>query len=261
LNKQIKLFLACTAIFAVILSLQCSTKLNLPPYSEFSTLRQQAVSTLVMEVYGGYSATASKRTVRASYNLLLDPGKSGYLEILDPSKQLLNSVSLTKEVLTVYWAKNGTYIQEPATPENLNAVIGLPLLPDDLLLLLAGSGLNFSEWQAGDVLNDGWQITRGNFNGRLSLKEHISKIRIQGPSTPALDITYDDYAETDNRLLPHKMRFEVPDRKLALELRSEKLLFRDEPSKPELFAVQLPKSAQKIPLKEIYRGKPLLLED
>ena len=86
-----------------------------------------------MEVYGGYSATASKKTIRASYNLLLDPGKSGYLEILDPSKQLLNSVALTTETLTVFWPKNGTYIQESATPENLNAVMGLPILPDDLL--------------------------------------------------------------------------------------------------------------------------------
>ena len=128
--------------------MQCSTKVNLPTYPEFTTLRQQAVSTLVMEVYGQYSATASKKTIRASYNLLLDPGESGYLEILDPSKQLLNTFHLPKKRLTVYWPKTGTYVQEPATPENLNAVIGLPLLPDDLLLLLAGSGLNFSEWQA-----------------------------------------------------------------------------------------------------------------
>ena len=71
-----------------------------------------------MEVYGRYSAASSGRTVRANYNLLIDPGKSGYLEILDPSKQLLNSVSLTRDTLTVLWAKR-TYIQEPATPENL----------------------------------------------------------------------------------------------------------------------------------------------
>ncbi len=214
-----------------------------------------------MEVYGQYSATASKKTIRASYNLLLAPGESGYLEILDPSKQLLNTVSLTKESLTVYWPKTGTYVQEPATPENLNAVVGLPLLPDDLLLLLAGSGLNFSEWQAVNIEKDGWQIARGNFNGKLSLREHISRIVLQGASTPELNIIYEDYAEIDNRLLPRKMRFEVPDRKLILELRSEKVLFRDEPSKPELFAVQLPPSAHKVSLKEIYRGKPLLLEN
>ena len=258
MNKQIKLSLA---IFAVILHFQCSSKVKLPEYPEFAAARQQAVSTLVMEVYGGYSATASKKTIRASYNLLLDPGKSGYLEILDPSKQLLNSVSLTEEILTVYWAKSGTYVQEPATPENLNAVVGLPLLPDDLLLLLAGSGLNFSEWQAVNIEKDGWQIARGNFSGKLSMREHISRIRLQGASTPELNIVYEDYAETDNRLLPRKMRFEVPDRKLTLELRSEKVLFRDEPSKPELFKVQLPSSAQKVSLKEIYRGKPLLLEN
>ena len=214
-----------------------------------------------MEIYGRYSAIGSRKTLRASYNLLLDPGKAGYLEILDPSKQLLNSVSLTTETLTVYWPKNGTYVQESATPENLNAVIGLPILPDDLLLLLAGIGLNFSEWKAERDLKDGWEIARGNFTGRLILKESISAIKIQSSSTPALNIVYEDYEEIDNRLLPRKMRFELSGQKLALELRSEKVLFRDEPSKPELFAVQLPASAQKIPLKEIYRGKPLLLED
>ncbi|HSE43486.1 MAG TPA: DUF4292 domain-containing protein, partial [Acidobacteriota bacterium] len=222
---------------------------------------QQAVPTLVMEMYGSYSATASKRTLRASYNLLLDPGKAGYLEILDPSKQLLNSVALNRDQITVYWAKNGTYIQEPATAENLNAVVGLALIPDDLLLLLAGSGLNFSEWQAVNVEKDGWKIGRENFTGRLSLKNNISKIQIQSSSTPALNIIYEDYEEIDTRLLPRKMRFEVPERRLALQLRSEKVLFRDEPSKPELFKVQLPSTAQKVTLKEIYRGKPLLLED
>jgi hypothetical protein len=258
LHNKIKISALLLILFDLI---YCSPKAKIPPYSEFTAIRQQSVPTLVMEVYGQYSASASQKTLRASYNLLLDPGKSGYLEILDPSKQLLNSVSLNSEKLTVFWPKNGTYVQESATPENLNAVIGLPILPDDLLLILAGVGLNFSEWQVSSEQKDGWEIARGNFGGKLILRNDISRIELKGSSTPPLNIVYDDYEEIDNRLLPRKMRFELPSRKIALQLRSEKVLFRDEPSKPELFAVQLPPSAQKISLKEIYRGKPLLLED
>ena len=198
--------------------------------------------------------------MRANYNLLIDPGKSGYLEILDPSKQLLNSVSLTQDTLTVLWAKEGTYIQEPATPENLNAAIGIPLLSDDLLLILSGVGLNFSEWNAVRAEKDGWDLARGDFTARLNLKENISKVQIKSQNGRPLTIFYDDFREADTRLLPFETRFELDGSKQSLELKTDKYLFRDEPATSKLFSVQLPSNAQKLSLKEIYHGKPLLLD-
>jgi hypothetical protein len=249
-----------SALLFSTLANQCAKRTALPEYAEFASLRKQAVSTLVMEVYGRYSAASSKRSIRANYNLLIDPEKSGYLEILDPSKQLLNSVSLTKDTLTVLWAKEGTYIQEPATPENLNATIGIPLLSDDLLLILSGAGLNFSEWKAVQTQKDGWDLARGDFTARLNLKENISKVQIKSPNAKPLTILYDDFRETDTRLLPYETKFELDGRNQSLDLKADKYLFRDEPSTEKLFSVQLPPNAQKLSLKEIYHGKPLLLD-
>jgi len=249
-----------SAVLLSSLSWQCAKPTALPQYAEFASLRQQAISPLVMEVYGRYSAASSGRSIRASYNMLIDPGKSGYLEILDPSKHLLNSVSLTQDTLTVLWAKDGTYIQEPATPENLNAAIGIPLLKDDLLLILSGTGLNFSEWKAVGTEKDGWDLVRDDFSARMSMKENISKIQIKPQNGHPLTILYDDFRETDTRLLPYELKFELDGRKQSLELNADKYLFRDEPATPQLFSVQLPPNAQKLSLKEIYRGKPLLLD-
>lgn len=257
--KPFRIFFICALLFSTVAT-QCAKHTALPEYSEFASLRKQAISNLVMEIYGRYSAASSKRSLRANYNLLIDPGKSGYLEILDPSKQLLNSVSLTRDTLTVLWAKEGTYIQEPATPENLNATIGLPLLSDDLLLILSGSGLNFSEWKAVQTQKDGWDLARGNFTARLNLKENISRVQIKYPNAKPLTILYDDFRETDTRLLPYETKFELDGRNQSLDLKADKYLFRDEPATEQLFSVQLPPNAQKLSLKEIYHGKPLLLD-
>lgn len=254
-----KIFFISALLFSTVAT-QCAKHTALPQYAEFASLRQQSISTLVMEVYGRYSAASSKRSVRANYNLLIDPGKSGYLEILDPSKQLLNSISLTQDTLTVLWAKEGTYIQEPATPENLNAAIGIPLLTDDLLLILSGTGLNFSEWKAERTEKDGWDLARGDFTSRLTLKQNISKIQIKSKNGRPLTILYDDFRETDTRLLPYETKFELDGRDQSLNLKADKFLFRDEPATPQLFSVQLPANAQKLSLKEIYHGKPLLLD-
>lgn len=254
-----RIFFISALLFSTIAT-QCPKHTVLPEYAEFASLRKQAISQLVMEVYGRYSAASSKRSIRANYNLLIDPGKSGYLEILDPSKQLLNSVSLTKDTLTVLWAKEGTYIQEPATPENLNAAIGIPLLSDDLLLILSGSGLNFSEWKAVQSEKDGWSLARGDFTARLNLKENISRVQIKYPNAKPLTILYDDFRETDTRLLPYETKFELDGRNQSLDLKADKFLFRDEPATEQLFSVQLPPNAQKLSLKEIYHGKPLLLD-
>ncbi len=255
----VKIFFISALLFSTVAT-QCGKHTALPEYSEFVSMRKQAISTLVMEVYGRYSAASSRRSVRANYNLLIDPGKSGYLEILDPSKQLLNSVSLTQNTLTVLWAKEGTYIQEPATPENLNAAIGIPLLSDDLLLILSGAGLNFSEWNAVRSQKDGWDLARGDFTARLNLKENISKVQIKSQNGRPLTILYDDFREADTRLLPFETRFELDGREQSLELKTDKYLFRDEPATAQLFSVQLPANAQKLSLKEIYHGKPLLLD-
>lgn len=254
-----KIFFISALLFSTVAT-QCAKHTPLPQYTEFASLRQQSISKLIMEVYGRYSAASSGRSVRANYNLLIDPGKSGYLEILDPSKQLLNSVSLTQDTLTVLWAKEGTYIQEPATPENLNAAVGIPLLTDDLLLILSGSGLNFSEWKAVSTQKDGWDLARGNFTARLNLKENISKVQIKSQNGRPLTILYDDFRETDTRLLPFETKFELDGRNQSLDLKADKYLFRDEPATAQLFSVQLPANAQKLSLKEIYHGKPLLLD-
>jgi hypothetical protein len=259
LGTPAKIFFISALLFSTLAN-QCAKHTALPEYAEFASLRKQAISQLVMEVYGRYSAVSSKRSLRANYNLLIKPGKSGYLEILDPSKQLLNSVSLTKDTLTVLWAKEGTYIQEPATPENLNATIGISLLPDDLLLILSGSGLNFSEWKAVQTQKDGWDLARGDFTARLNLKQYISKVQIKYPNAKPLTILYDDFRETDTRLLPYETKFELDGRNQSLDLKADKYLFRDEPATEELFSVQLPANAQKLSLKEIYHGKPLLLD-
>ena len=158
------------------------------------------------------------------------------------------------------WAKEGTYIQEPATPENLNAAIGIPLLSDDLLLILSGSGLNFSEWKAIQTEKDGWNLARGDFTARLNLKENISRVQIKYPNAKPLTILYDDFRETDTRLLPYETKFELDGRNQSLDLKADKFLFRDEPATEQLFSVQLPPNAQKLSLKEIYHGTPLLLD-
>jgi hypothetical protein len=233
---------------------------KLPPYEEFVTARAQATTQSLVEIYGRYSATASGKTFRSSFNLLLDPGKRGYLEILGPSKQLLYVVSINSEKITLLWAADQNYIEENSTPETLNAIAGLPLSPDDVLTLIAGTGLLFSEWQLKAPKPDGWELVRNSFDADLHMQENILQIAIKSPERPRLIVKYDDYQTIDNRSIPGTIRFEVPDRKLKLEWKIEKYLPRDQSPSPELFAVQLTDKAHRLSLKEIYKGKPLLLQ-
>jgi hypothetical protein len=247
-------------LLAVVISGCAARKTyQLPPYEEFVSAREQSADQRLVEIYGRYSATSSKKTFRSSFNLLLEPAKQGYLEILGPSKQLLYAVSVGPENITLLWARDQNYIQEKSSPETLNAVAGLPLSPDDLLTLIAGSGIDFPQWQVKQPRSDGWDLVRPPFSAQLDMQERIVKIAIQSPDHPKLVVKYDDYRMIDNRSIPHTIRFEIPDRKLKLEWKIDKFLPRDQEPSAELFAVQLGGQAHRLSLKEIYKGKPLLL--
>jgi hypothetical protein len=196
--------------------------------------------------------------VRAGFNLLMDPGKNVYLEIQDPSGSLRYAFSLSRERLTLLWAKEQEYVSEPSSAQNLMAVTGFPLSPDDLMLLISGSGLNFPEWAATGSHRDGWSLARAPFTAELRMKNEISRITVDSPSSPSLHVSYSDYAMINNRLTPRSIRFEVPERRLSLHLTIDKLLPRDEPADPALFEVQIPGGATKRPLRELYSGKPLI---
>jgi hypothetical protein len=232
----------------------------LPPYEQFVSAREEAASKSILEIYGQYSASAEGRTFRSSFNLLLEPGKEAYLELLDPSKQLLYAVSIDPEHITLLWARDQNYIREKSSPETLNAIAGLPLSPDDVLQLIAGYGLRFTEWQVEEVNKDGWDLKRSSFHAQLHMGADIVKIVIHSPNYPELVVRYSDYKTSENRPIPGSIGFEVPKRKLKLNWKIEKYLPRDQPPSPELFTVQLPPQAHRLSLQEIYKGKPLLLQ-
>ena len=260
-RRALPVSLSLSALFCLILTAGClSRRLQLPPYDEFVGGRPKAVSGSILEIYGRYSATLSGRSGRSHFNLLLDPGKSAYLEIVDPAKQLLYSVSLNREEVSLLWAQDGDYVREKATPQNLNAIAGLPIMADDLLLLVAGFGLNFAEWQRTDDRKNGWHLSRASFSAELTMKDHLSKIVVFSGDSPKVITQYDQYRLVDNKLLPARIRFEVPARKLVLELKVDRYVPRDEAPSPDLFSIDLPENAQHLVLREIYRGKPILFQ-
>jgi len=214
---------------------------------------------VVAEVYGQYSAEHEGKRIRSNFNLLLEPGKRAYIEILDPSDRLVHALSLSQNRISMLWPADQTYIDEPATTQTLKAVLGFPVNPDDALELIAGRGLNFSEWQESKALNDGWRLTRGQFAGKVTTKQNLSKIETVTPGG-SFDTFYDRYQLMDNQSRPTRIRFEVPDRKISLELRIDKYVPRAEEPSPDLFDLKLPEKSRKIALNEIYKGKPLLLD-
>lgn len=235
-------------------------RIQLPEYSSFASERQKAIPGSIQEIYGRFTASASGKTVRSSFNLLLDPGKNAYLEIQDPSGQLIYALSLNPDTLTLLWAKDGSFLEEPADPKSLKAVTGFPLMPDDLLLIIGGYGLDFSKWQMKQIQKDGWELTRGDLLARLFLKEAVSKITVVPQGGAPIIVRYEDYQMMNDRLIPSRIRFELPQNKISLELLVEKYLPRNEPASPDLFTVQLPKGAHLLSLSDIYEGKPLLFE-
>jgi hypothetical protein len=260
---RITLFPAALLVLLLLLS-GCATHkpaaLALPPYPDFVSASAQRIPKGVVEIYGRYTATVSGKTGKSGFNLLLDPGKNAYIEILNPASQLTHAVSLNGQELSLLWADDGSYIEEDATSQNLNAIAGLPIMPDDLLFLIAGYGLDFNEWQQDSVGRDGWVLSRKPFVARVTLEENLSKIVIRSADHPTVEVNYDEYRSVDNQSLPARIRFRVPSRKLSIEMSIDKYVPRDEPSTPDLFALKLPDNARRLSLHDIYHGKPLLLQ-
>lgn len=251
------------AIVALLICvfLGCATphKIALPAYDEFVSMRQELIPKGVLEIYGSYGASLSGKTVRSTFNLLLDPGKNAYIEILSPASRLTHSVSLNQEHVSLLWAENADYVDEKASAQNLNAIAGIPVMPDDLLFLIAGYGLNFNAWKMDNVKKEGWTLSRAAFQAELTMEKQLSKITVSSEGNSTVTVRYDQYRTVDNRSLPARIRFEIPARKLAIELRIEKYVPRDEPATSDLFALKIPGNAHRLSLSDIYHGKPLLL--
>jgi outer membrane biogenesis lipoprotein LolB len=245
-------------LLALLISACTVTKIQLPDYSEFVSERQKAVPVSVQEIYGRFTANTSGKTVRSTFNLLLQPGKNAYLEIQNPSGQLIYVVSLNPETITLLWAQDGSFLEEPANPKSLEEIIGFPVPPEDLLFIIGGFGLDFSKWEIAKSRSDGWDLSREDYVAQVSLKESVSRIAIMPQTRTPLLIRYEDYRMMNDRLIPGRMRFELSKKKISLELDIEKYLPRSEPVSSDLFKVQLPKGAHLLSLSDIYEGKPLL---
>ncbi|MCI0412381.1 DUF4292 domain-containing protein [bacterium] len=213
----------------------------------------------IAEIYGQYVAKQSSKRVRAKYNLLLDPGQRAYIEILDPSDRLVNALSLTQKKICLLWAKDNAYIQEEATPENLKAIIGLPVNADDALQLIAGQGLQFSAWQQKEVVKNGWKLVRGPSSAIITARENLSKIETV-TNQGSFRVHFEKYEFLSDKSFPTRIRFELPERKTTVELRIDKYLPRTEEPTEDLFELKLPENVKKLALNEIYHGKPLLFE-
>lgn len=246
-------------VFCVLIFVACAgRRMKLPSYDDFVSVQQKALQVPELEIYGKFAAAAQKKSVKASFNLLLAPGKNAYLEIIGPGQQMMNAFSLSGSGFTLLWAKDREYIQEESTPQNLQSITGFPVYADDLMLLMGGYGLNFTEWHSAKATKDGWTLEREPFTAHLMIKEQISKIEISSKTSPAVQIEYSDYQMMNNRLVPRSVHMSVPERKIDLRLGIEKLLPRDEPASADLFEVKLPSEARRLSLKEIYHGQPLI---
>lgn len=232
--------------------------MKLPSYDDFVSVQQKAMNVPELEIYGRFTATAQEKSVKASFNLLLAPGKNAYLEIIGPGQQMTNAFSLNGSGFTLLWAKDREYIQEESTPQNLQSITGFPVYADDLMLLMGGYGLNFAEWHSAKAAKDGWILEREPFTAHLVMKEHISKIEITSKTSPAVQIEYGDYEMMNDRLVPRSVHMSVPARKIDMRLGIDKLLPRDEPPDANLFEINLPAEARRLSLKEIYHGQPLI---
>jgi hypothetical protein len=171
----------------------------------------------------------------------------------------VNALSLTHQKISLLWAKENAYIQEEATPENLKAIIGLPVNPDDALQLIAGQGLQFSAWQESEVIKDGWKLVRGASSATITAKENLSEIETK-TNQGTFHTHYEKYEFLNDKSFPTLIRFELPERKTVVELRIDKYLPRTEEPTNDLFELKLPANVKKLALNEIYHGKALLFE-
>jgi len=254
----IKLFFCLALIGLVACSAHQPSAARFPDYNTFVHLYSKQ-SPVVAEIYGQYAAEHQGKRVRSHFNLLLEPGKRAYIEILDPSDRLIHAISLSRNRISMLWPADQTYIDEDANTQTLKAILGLPVHPDDALELIAGRGLNFPEWQESKTLKDGWDLTRGQFSGKVIATKHLSKIQTTTPAG-TFETFYDRYQLLNDQSRPTRIRFEVPERQLTLELRINKYVPRPEEPSADLFDLKLPQNSHKVSLNQIYKGKPLLLE-
>ena len=251
-------FLLLTALVSCSSRADRSTAPTFTDYESFVSSYNKKADP-ISEIYGQYSAEQSSKRVRAKFNLLLDPGKRAYIEILDPSDRLMNVLTLTTTRISLLWAKENTYIDEEATPQNLKAIIGLPVHPDDALQLISGQGLNFSEWQPAGEMNDGWKLTRGTASATILMKENLSRIEAR-TSQGSFATFYEKYEALSEKSVPTRIRFEIAERRTKLELRIDKYVPRPEPVSADTFQTKLPPNAKRVALNDIYQGKPLLVQ-
>ena len=246
-------------ILAVVIS--CAHRSAEPTFTDYDSFVSSYSKKVdpIAEIYGQYVAEQSSKRVRAKYNLLLEPGQRAYMEILDPSDRLVNALSLTQQKISLLWAKENAYIQEEATPENLKAIIGLPVNPDDALQLIAGQGLQFSAWQESEVIKDGWKLVRGASSATITARENLSEIETK-TNQGTFRTHYEKYEFLNDKSFPTRIRFELPERKTVVELRISKYLPRTEQPTNDLFELKLPANVKKLALNEIYHGKALLFE-
>jgi hypothetical protein len=258
-QECVEVFLFTLLIFAISCSRHSTTSATFTDYESFVSNYSKKTDPTA-EIYGQYSAQQSNKKVRAKFNLLLDPGERAYIEILDPSDRLINVLALSQTRISLLWVKDGSYIEEEANPQNLKAILGLPVNPDDALQLISGQGLQFSAWQEDEALKNGWKLVRGASSAKVVAKENLSKIETTTNQGKFLTY-YEKYELLNDKSLPTRIRFELPERKTNLELRISKYLPRSEETTPDLFELKLPANAKKLELKEIYRGTPLLMEN
>src|SRR5262249_41854732 len=156
-NRWFFALLGITLVAALVVS--CThNKVVLPAYDVFAKTRGESVPHNLQEIYGKYYATFNDRKFSSTYSLLLDPGKAAYMEVTDPAKALLFAVSLEPDTITMFWAKEKRYVSEKATAENINAILGLPIMPDDLLLAIGGHGLTLPQQCLKTLLEGGWSV-------------------------------------------------------------------------------------------------------
>jgi hypothetical protein len=261
-NKEcVEIFLLTILIFAISCS-RHSPSATSPSFVDYESFVRSYTNKAdaATEIYGQYAAEQSNKKVRAKFNLLLDPGERAYIEILDPSDRLMNVLALSQTRISLLWVKDNSYIEEEATPQNLRAIIGLPVNPDDALQLISGQGLQFSSWQKAETLKNGWKLVRGESSAKVVAKEHLSKIETT-TNQGTLLTSYAKYELLSDKSLPTQIRFELPERNTNLELRISKYIPRTEETTPDLFEMKIPTDARKLVLKDIYRGTPLLMEN
>lgn len=244
-----------------LLLASCRSTIHLPEYNSFADSHSASFGAeSFAEVYGSIQAKVNGKSVRASFNLLVVPGQKAYMEIISPEQQLLYAFSLDHEKIVLLWAQEKTYLSTQATAQNLRLVAGISALPDDLLTILSGFGLNFPKWMLQSPAKQGWILSRAPFHAEVTLKESLSRIQVSSPEGNSWSIRYEDYTLENNISLPTRMEIEIPAEKLKITMRIDKYVPRSETPSADLFQVELPAKVTEITLAGAYKGTPILLD-